>query len=34
VGRGCCTAFTGVAIFFFLLVHVLDTALIRLSPEA
>lgn len=25
---------TGVSIFFFLLVHVLDTALIRLSPEA
>lgn len=25
---------TGVAIFFFLLVHVLDTALIRISPEA
>ncbi|WP_298743413.1 succinate dehydrogenase, cytochrome b556 subunit [uncultured Microbacterium sp.] len=25
---------TGIAIFFFLLVHVLDTALIRLSPEA
>ena len=25
---------TGVAIFFFLLVHVLDTALIRLTPEA
>lgn len=25
---------TGVAIFFFLLVHVLDTALIRVSPEA
>lgn len=25
---------TGVAIFFFLLVHVLDTALLRLSPEA
>jgi succinate dehydrogenase / fumarate reductase cytochrome b subunit len=25
---------TGVAIFFFLLVHVLDTALIRLDPEA
>jgi len=25
---------TGVAIFFFLLVHVLDTALVRLSPEA
>ncbi|WP_087131383.1 succinate dehydrogenase, cytochrome b556 subunit [Microbacterium esteraromaticum] len=25
---------TGVAIFFFLLVHVLDTALIRLSPAA
>lgn len=25
---------TGVAIFFFLLVHVLDTALIRLSPQA
>lgn len=25
---------TGVAIFFFLLVHVLDTSLIRLSPEA
>jgi succinate dehydrogenase / fumarate reductase cytochrome b subunit len=25
---------TGVAIFFFLLVHILDTALIRLSPEA
>ena len=24
----------GVAIFFFLLVHVLDTALIRVSPEA
>ena len=25
---------TGVAIFFFLIVHVLDTALIRVSPEA
>ena len=25
---------TGVAIFFFLLLHVLDTALVRLSPEA
>jgi succinate dehydrogenase / fumarate reductase cytochrome b subunit len=25
---------TGVAIFFFLLVHILDTALVRLSPEA
>jgi succinate dehydrogenase / fumarate reductase cytochrome b subunit len=25
---------TGVSIFFFLLVHVLDTALVRLSPEA
>ena len=25
---------TGVAIFFFLLVHVLDTSLIRFSPEA
>ncbi|GAA3653687.1 succinate dehydrogenase, cytochrome b556 subunit [Microbacterium marinilacus] len=25
---------TGVAIFFFLLVHVLDTSLIRVSPEA
>ena len=25
---------TGVLIFFFLLVHVLDTALIRVSPEA
>ena len=25
---------TGVAIFFFLLVHVLDTALVRISPEA
>lgn len=25
---------TGIAIYFFLLVHVLDTALIRLSPEA
>ena len=25
---------TGVAIFFFLLVHVLDTSLVRLSPEA
>lgn len=25
---------TGVAIFFFLLVHILDTALIRVSPEA
>jgi len=25
---------TGVAIYFFLLVHILDTALIRLSPEA
>ncbi|HWL60222.1 MAG TPA: succinate dehydrogenase, cytochrome b556 subunit [Microbacteriaceae bacterium] len=25
---------TGIAIFFFLLVHVLDTALVRLSPEA
>nr|WP_281069511.1 succinate dehydrogenase, cytochrome b556 subunit [Microbacterium amylolyticum] len=25
---------TGIAIFFFLLVHVLDTALIRVSPES
>lgn len=25
---------TGVAIFFFLLAHVLDTALVRVSPEA
>ena len=25
---------TGVAIFFFLLVHVLDTSLVRLGPEA
>ncbi len=25
---------TGTAIFFFLLVHILDTALVRLSPEA
>jgi succinate dehydrogenase / fumarate reductase cytochrome b subunit len=25
---------TGVAIFFFLLVHVLDTSLIRISPDA
>lgn len=25
---------TGVGIFFFLLVHILDTALVRLSPEA
>ncbi|ALJ19335.1 succinate dehydrogenase [Microbacterium sp. No. 7] len=25
---------TGIAIFFFLLVHVLDTALIRVTPEA
>ncbi len=25
---------TGLAIYFFLLVHVLDTALVRLSPEA
>ena len=25
---------TGVAIFFFLLVHVLDTSLVRLSPES
>ena len=25
---------TGVAIFFFLLVHIMDTALIRLSPQA
>lgn len=25
---------TGVAIFFFLLVHILDTSLLRLSPEA
>ncbi len=25
---------TGVAIFFFLLIHVLDTALVRVSPEA
>ena len=25
---------TGVAIFFFLLVHVLDTSLVRLSPQA
>lgn len=25
---------TGVAVFFFLLVHVLDTALVRISPDA
>ena len=25
---------TGIAIFFFLLVHVLDTAVVRISPEA
>jgi succinate dehydrogenase / fumarate reductase cytochrome b subunit len=25
---------TGVAIFFFLIIHVLDTALVRVSPEA
>ena len=25
---------TGIAIFFFLLVHVLDTAMVRVSPEA
>ena len=25
---------TGVAVFFFLLIHVLDTALVRISPEA
>jgi succinate dehydrogenase / fumarate reductase cytochrome b subunit len=25
---------TGIAIFFFLLVHILDTALVRISPEA
>jgi succinate dehydrogenase / fumarate reductase cytochrome b subunit len=25
---------TGVAIFFFLLIHVLDTSLVRISPEA
>ena len=25
---------TGVSIFFFLLVHILDTSLLRLSPEA
>jgi succinate dehydrogenase / fumarate reductase, cytochrome b subunit len=25
---------TGVAVFFFLLVHVLDTALVRVSPQA
>lgn len=25
---------TGVAIFFFLLIHILDTALVRVSPEA
>lgn len=25
---------TGVAIFFFLLIHVLDTSLVRVSPEA
>ena len=25
---------TGIAIFFFLLVHVLDTSLVRVSPEA
>ncbi len=25
---------TGVAIFFFLLVHILDTALVRVSPDA
>ncbi|GAA3797582.1 succinate dehydrogenase, cytochrome b556 subunit [Cellulomonas soli] len=25
---------TGVAIFFFLLVHILDTALVRVSPES
>ncbi|MGA0946327.1 MAG: succinate dehydrogenase, cytochrome b556 subunit, partial [Candidatus Nanopelagicales bacterium] len=25
---------TGIAVFFFLYVHVLDTALVRVSPEA
>ena len=25
---------TGIAIFFFLLVHILDTAVVRISPEA
>jgi len=25
---------TGVAIFFFLLIHILDTSLVRISPEA
>jgi len=25
---------TGVAIFFFLLIHILDTSLVRVSPEA
>ena len=25
---------TGVSVFFFLLVHVLDTALVRVSPQA
>ena len=39
-GRGACGhgsvahRITGVGIFFFLLVHVLDTALVRVSPEA
>ena len=33
-GRGCCTAITGATIFPFLLVHVLDTALVRVSPQA
>ena len=31
-GPGCCT--TGATIFFFLFVHVLDTALVRVSPQA
>ena len=31
---GVATRITGAAIFFFLLVHVLDTALVRVSPEA
>ena len=33
-GRGSLHRITGVSIFFFLFVHVLDTAMVRVSPEA
>ena len=33
-GRSCSFSSTGATIFFFLFVHVLDTALVRVSPQA